>query len=104
MATNERDVFAALRVGGGEQPPAPQEGPRDVFAPLRVPGSNGTPAIQGAYLITADIIKFRHKITPYEGTTVKGVVKRTYVRGSVVYNDGQLVGEPKGKALLKNQL
>jgi allantoinase len=59
---------------------------------------------KGAYLITADIIKFRHKITPYEGTTVKGVVKRTYVRGSVVYNDGQLVGEPKGKALLKNQL
>ena len=56
------------------------------------------------YLITADIIKYRHKITPYEGTTVKGVVRRTYLRGSVVYSEGQLTGEPRGKALLRNQL
>lgn len=58
----------------------------------------------GEYLITADIIKYRHKITPYEGRTVKGVVERTYVRGSTVYCNGELQGEPIGKPLLKNQL
>jgi allantoinase len=58
----------------------------------------------GEYLITADIIKYRHKITPYEGKTVCGVVERTYVRGTAVYREGELVGEPVGRPLLKNQL
>ncbi|MEH6570180.1 MAG: allantoinase AllB [Halioglobus sp.] len=58
----------------------------------------------GEYLITADIIKYRHKITPYEGRTVKGVVLRTYVRGAIVYQDGELTGSPRGQALLKQTL
>ncbi|MEH6582961.1 MAG: allantoinase AllB [Halioglobus sp.] len=59
---------------------------------------------RGEYLITADIIKYRHKITPYEGKTVKGVIERTYVRGHVVYQEGEIIGEPLGKPLLKHQL
>jgi allantoinase len=58
----------------------------------------------GEYLITADIIKYRHKITPYEGKTVRGVVERTYVRGTSVYREGELLGEPVGMPLLKHQL
>ncbi len=58
----------------------------------------------GEYLITADIIKYRHKITPYEGKTVKGVVRSTYVRGTKVYFDGNLLGDPVGKPLLKHKL
>jgi len=59
---------------------------------------------EGEYLITADIIKYRHKITPYEGKTVTGIVNRSYVRGSEVYRDGELVGPPMGQAILKHQL
>jgi allantoinase len=58
----------------------------------------------GQYLISADIIKYRHKVTPYEGKTVKGVVDRTYVRGTPVYRDGELTGDPVGKPLLKHLL
>ncbi|MFT4825678.1 MAG: allantoinase, partial [Cryomorphaceae bacterium] len=58
----------------------------------------------GEYLITADIIKYRHKITPYEGKTVQGIVRSTYVRGTKVYAEGKLIGEPVGKPLLKHKL
>ncbi|MEH6591897.1 MAG: allantoinase AllB [Halioglobus sp.] len=58
----------------------------------------------GEYLITADIIKYRHKITPYEGRTVTGLVKRTYLRGQTVYQAGEITGSPRGKPLLKHQL
>ena len=33
--------------------------------------------------------------------TVSGEVKRTYVRGQLVYRDGALVGNPIGRALLR---
>jgi allantoinase len=58
----------------------------------------------GEYQITADIIKYRHKITPYEGRVVTGLVKRTYLRGQRVYHAGDITGSPRGKPLLKHQL
>ncbi|MFK8048962.1 MAG: allantoinase AllB [Halioglobus sp.] len=58
----------------------------------------------GEYLITADIIKYRHKVTPYEGRMVKGIVRSTYVRGTKVYTEGNLLGAPVGKPLLKHAL
>jgi len=53
-----------------------------------------------SYIIDPHIIKYRHKITPYQGREVKGVIKRTYVRGHAVYSDNQLLGEPIGKPIL----
>lgn len=41
------------------------------------------------------------QLTPYIGKTLKGVVKKTYLRGQLIYEDGELVGEPKGNLLLK---
>jgi allantoinase len=52
------------------------------------------------FVITSDIIKYRHKITPYEGRTVKGVIDKTLVRGRPVYADGDMVGTPAGQAIL----
>lgn len=57
---------------------------------------------QKKYVIKAEIIKYRHKITPYEGRQVSGVIERTYVRGTLVYADGELLGAPRGKTLLAN--
>ncbi|HHJ35165.1 MAG TPA: allantoinase AllB [Gammaproteobacteria bacterium] len=57
------------------------------------------------YVIDAEMIKYRHKITPYEGRRVSGVVERTYVRGIPVYAEGMLLGTPVGHSLLaKNQI
>ena len=55
-----------------------------------------------SYQIDPKMIKYRHKITPYEGRKVSGIVKRTYVRGQLVYSDNQLLGKPIGIPILAN--
>lgn len=55
-----------------------------------------------SYIISAEMIKYRHKITPYEGRRVSGVIERTYVRGMKVYANGKLLGLPVGKSILAN--
>ncbi len=57
---------------------------------------------EATYRIDRNMIKYRHKITPYEGREVHGIVKRTYVRGQLVYNDNQLIGKPIGLPILAN--
>jgi len=54
------------------------------------------------YTITADLIKYRHKITPYEGKEVQGEILSTFVRGQQVYAQGELIGAPIGQPLLAN--
>ncbi len=39
----------------------------------------------------------RHPVTPYEGHTLRGRVRRTFLRGSVVYEDGHFGTEPQGR-------
>jgi allantoinase len=53
------------------------------------------------YTISADMIKYRHKITPYEGREVQGRIVDTYLRGTLVLDKGELVGAPQGQPLLK---
>jgi allantoinase len=53
------------------------------------------------YIISADMIKYRHKITPYEGRKVTGVVERTFVRGHEVYSSGDLLNGPVGEPILR---
>ena len=40
---------------------------------------------EGQFTLTREIIRHRHKITPYEGKTLTGIVEATYVRGQLVY-------------------
>ncbi|KAL0893834.1 hypothetical protein ABMA27_013958 [Loxostege sticticalis] len=54
------------------------------------------------FVVTSDIIRHKNKLTPYLGKELKGVVKKTYLRGQLIYTDGDTVGEPKGTLLLKN--
>lgn len=51
------------------------------------------------YTVRAGQLYHRHKLTPYEGERLKGRVLRTYVRGNLVYCDGQLPGAPCGQLL-----
>ena len=52
------------------------------------------------FRVTADIIQHRHKLTPYAGQTLAGVVEQTFLRGERIYDDGDLIGAPHGKLLL----
>jgi allantoinase len=37
--------------------------------------------------------------TPFEGQTLHGKVKQTYLRGSLVYDRGAIIGQPNGAYL-----
>ena len=51
----------------------------------------------GQFPVTKDRLYHRHSISPYLGETLKGVVKRTYLRGQLVFQDGRFPGEPAGQ-------
>ncbi|HYO25014.1 MAG TPA: allantoinase AllB [Lacipirellulaceae bacterium] len=44
----------------------------------------------------------RHKLTPYGGQRVRGRVKRTYVRGRLVYDEGTFPHGPSGELLRRS--
>ncbi len=46
------------------------------------------------WTITADWLRYRHRLSPFLGWRVKGWVDRVLVRGRTVVRDGEIVGEP----------
>ncbi len=53
------------------------------------------------FMISREIIKSRHKITPYEGRKVTGRVEKTLLRGSTIFADGEMVGSSRGQPILR---
>ena len=49
------------------------------------------------FVVTPGIVEHRHKVTPYLGRTLHGVVKTTYLRGQKVWEDGRAIGDPVGE-------
>jgi allantoinase len=45
----------------------------------------------------AEQILHRHKLTPYSGRRMCGVVKQTILRGALIYDRGSWSGEPQGR-------
>jgi allantoinase len=44
-------------------------------------------------------LEHRHKLTPYEGLVLSGVVEQTFLRGEKVYDEGEFVTRPRGVLL-----
>jgi allantoinase len=44
-------------------------------------------------------LQHRHKLTPYEGTELRGEVQRTYLRGTLIFEKSEIVGRPAGRCL-----
>src|SRR2546423_4909502 len=42
-------------------------------------------------------LAYHHRVSPYLGERLRGVVKATYLRGKCVFADGQFPGEPGGR-------
>ena len=53
------------------------------------------------FTVSASALQHRHKITPYAGEELKGVVQQTFLRGRKVYDSGQFVDLPPGHMLLR---
>ncbi|XP_047510363.1 allantoinase-like [Pieris napi] len=54
------------------------------------------------FVVTSDIIRHKNKLTPYIGKKLRGAVKKTFLRGELIFTDGDTTGEPKGKLLLRD--
>ena len=48
------------------------------------------------FTVDAETLQHRHKLTPYQGHTLKGVVETTFLRGRKIYERGEFIGEPSG--------
>lgn len=52
-----------------------------------------------SFVVDASLIEHRHKITPYAGETLNGVVHESWLRGERLFADGEHIGAPRGTHL-----
>ena len=54
---------------------------------------------EAEFAVTSDKLHFRHRISPYVGEGLRGVVQATYLRGEPVYRAGDFVSRARGREL-----
>jgi allantoinase len=52
---------------------------------------------EAEFTVSADRLHHRHAVSPYLGERLRGVVKKTYLRGTAVFDDGRFPGEAFGR-------
>jgi allantoinase len=58
---------------------------------------------EASFAVDAERLEHRHKLTPYAGRILHGVVRRTLLRGETIYDDGQFSVRPSGRPLKKGK-
>jgi len=53
----------------------------------------------GEFQVDEEILHHRHKLTPYLGQVLQGVVRQTFLRGKKVYDGGEFLPVPQGVLL-----
>ncbi len=54
------------------------------------------------FTVGPSMLFHKHRVTPYEGRTLRGVVERTFLRGRKIYEQGFFYGGPAGRVVLRN--
>ncbi|HEV8610987.1 MAG TPA: allantoinase AllB [Thermoanaerobaculia bacterium] len=54
---------------------------------------------EAAFEVRPDSIHHRHKLTPYLGRTLSGVVEATFLAGEKIFENGRFIGMPRGRIL-----
>ena len=49
------------------------------------------------------MIHHRHKLTPYAGEVLRGRVEKTFLRGEMVYDDGEFDSNSRGQLILRGK-
>ena len=52
------------------------------------------------FTVDAGALHHRHKITPYHGQQLSGIVRKTFLRGQKIYDNGKLAPQPRGVMLV----
>ena len=53
-----------------------------------------------SFEVRPESLHHRHKLSPYLGRTLSGVVESTYLAGEKIFERGRFVGPPRGELLL----
>jgi allantoinase len=56
---------------------------------------------EATFRVEPSKLHHRHKLTPYEGQTLNGVVRTTFLRGRRVYHHGEFAPHPTGSVLVR---
>jgi allantoinase len=54
-----------------------------------------------SFRVDPQTLHHRHKLTPYAGQTLYGVVQSTFLRGEQIFNSGRFLAKDKGRVLLR---
>jgi allantoinase len=49
------------------------------------------------FVVTSERLHYRHGVSAYLGERLRGVVKKTFLRGTCVFENGEFPGEPSGR-------
>jgi len=52
---------------------------------------------ESEFVVSEDRLHYHHPVSPYLGEELRGVVRATYLRGRLVFRDGEFPGEPVGR-------
>ena len=52
---------------------------------------------EAEFVVSQDRLFYRHPVSPYLGKKLRGVVRATYLRGQLVFSDGQFCGKAGGR-------
>ena len=55
------------------------------------------------FCVRPELIQHRHKLTPYAGEVLRGVVEKTFLRGQIVYDGGEFASIPGGQIILRGK-
>jgi allantoinase len=55
------------------------------------------------FVVRRKMLQHRHKLTPYTGRYLRGVVEATILRGKMIYDRGRFVGAPRGALLRRGE-
>jgi allantoinase len=55
------------------------------------------------FSVKGSMIEHRHKLTPYEGERLSGVVEATFLHGEKIYERGKVLSDPGGRLLMRQQ-
>jgi allantoinase len=58
---------------------------------------------EATFQVESNIIHHKHKLTPYHGQKLNGVVETVFVRGEKVFGDCEISADPKGQLLTRQQ-
>jgi allantoinase len=56
------------------------------------------------FLVEENKIFHKHKVTPYAGRELSGVIKKTFLRGKKIFDKQNILSEPFGEVILREKI